>query len=46
MKSIVFNGAGGPEVIEVVDRPVPEITEDDVLIEVVAAGINGPDVMQ
>ena len=46
MKSIVFNGAGGPEVIEMVERPLPNLNEEGVLIEVVAAGINGPDVMQ
>ncbi len=46
MKSITFNGAGGPEVITVSERPIPELTDDGILIEVVAAGINGPDVMQ
>lgn len=46
MKCITFNGAGGPEVITISERPVPELTDDGVLIEVVAAGINGPDVMQ
>ncbi|MFW6768263.1 NAD(P)H-quinone oxidoreductase [Acinetobacter pittii] len=46
MKCITFNGAGGPEVITVSERPMPELTDDAILIEVVAAGINGPDVMQ
>lgn len=46
MKSITFNGAGGPEVITISERPIPELTDDGILIEVVAAGINGPDVMQ
>ncbi|MBJ8417423.1 NAD(P)H-quinone oxidoreductase [Acinetobacter courvalinii] len=46
MKCITFNGAGGPEVITVSERPMSELTDDGVLIEVVAAGINGPDVMQ
>lgn len=46
MKCITFNGAGGPEVITISERPVPELTDDGILIEVVAAGINGPDVMQ
>lgn len=46
MKCITFNGAGGPEVITVRERPMPELTDDGILIEVVAAGINGPDVMQ
>ncbi len=46
MKCITFNAAGGPEVITVSERPMPELTDDGILIEVVAAGINGPDVMQ
>lgn len=46
MKCITFNGAGGPEVNTVSERPMPELTDDGILIEVVAAGINGPDVMQ
>ncbi|MDQ9721539.1 NAD(P)H-quinone oxidoreductase [Acinetobacter baumannii] len=46
MKCITFKGAGGPEVITVSERPMPELTADGILIEVVAAGINGPDVMQ
>ncbi|MFV5359856.1 NAD(P)H-quinone oxidoreductase [Acinetobacter oleivorans] len=46
MKCITFNGAGGPEVITVSERPMPGLTDDGILIEVVAAGINGPDVMQ
>lgn len=46
MKCITFNGAGGPEVITVSERPMPELTDDGILIEVVEAGINGPDVMQ
>ncbi len=46
MKCITFDGAGGPEVITVSERPMPELTDDGILIEVVANGINGPDVMQ
>lgn len=46
MKCITFNGAGGSEVITVSERPMPELKDDGILIEVVAAGINGPDVMQ
>ncbi|GAA5630143.1 quinone oxidoreductase 1 [Acinetobacter calcoaceticus] len=46
MKCITFNGAGGPEVIMVSERPMPELSDEGILIEVVAAGINGPDVMQ
>jgi putative PIG3 family NAD(P)H quinone oxidoreductase len=37
---------GGPEVLQLVERPVPEPGADEVLIRVAAAGVNRPDVMQ
>ncbi|HEU0100568.1 MAG TPA: NAD(P)H-quinone oxidoreductase [Allosphingosinicella sp.] len=37
---------GGPEVLQPVERPVPEPGADEVLIRVSAAGVNRPDVMQ
>lgn len=37
---------GGPEVLRLVERPVPEPGPDEVLIEVEAAGVNRPDVVQ
>jgi NADPH2:quinone reductase len=37
---------GSPDVLTPVERPQPEIGADDVLIKVVAAGVNRPDVMQ
>jgi putative PIG3 family NAD(P)H quinone oxidoreductase len=37
---------GGPEVLRPVERPVPEPGPGEVLIEVAAAGVNRPDVMQ
>ncbi|HEX8668152.1 MAG TPA: NAD(P)H-quinone oxidoreductase [Allosphingosinicella sp.] len=37
---------GGPEVLERVERPVPNPGPGEVLIQVAAAGINRPDVMQ
>ena len=46
MKQIYFDGAGGPEVIRVGEAPVPEPGEGKVLIEVVAAGVNRPDIFQ
>jgi NADPH2:quinone reductase len=39
-------GAGGPEVLQPVERPLPEPAEGEVLIRVAAAGVNRPDVMQ
>jgi putative PIG3 family NAD(P)H quinone oxidoreductase len=38
--------AGGPEVLQPVERPVPEPGDGEVLIRVGAAGVNRPDVMQ
>ena len=38
--------AGGPEVLLPVERPVPAAGPGEVLIEVAAAGVNRPDVMQ
>jgi putative PIG3 family NAD(P)H quinone oxidoreductase len=37
---------GGPEVLVAVERPVPRPGPGEVLIEVAAAGVNRPDVMQ
>ncbi|HEX8585308.1 MAG TPA: NAD(P)H-quinone oxidoreductase [Allosphingosinicella sp.] len=38
--------AGGPEVLQPVERPVPVPDESELLIRVEAAGVNRPDVMQ
>jgi putative PIG3 family NAD(P)H quinone oxidoreductase len=46
MKQIHFEGAGGPEVIRVGEAPVPSPGPGKVLVEVVAAGVNRPDVIQ
>ena len=37
---------GGPEVLALVERPVPQPGPDEVLIQVAAAGVNRPDVLQ
>ncbi|MBU6449706.1 MAG: NAD(P)H-quinone oxidoreductase [Rhodospirillales bacterium] len=39
-------GAGGPEVLAIARRPTPIAAAGEVLIEVEAAGVNGPDMMQ
>ncbi len=39
-------GAGGPEVLAIGRRPTPVAAAGEVLIEVEAAGVNGPDIMQ
>ncbi|MGO4327200.1 NAD(P)H-quinone oxidoreductase [Cupriavidus sp. 2TAF22] len=37
---------GGPEVLVPTQRPVPRPKPDEVLIRIIAAGVNGPDVFQ
>ena len=46
MTVIEAKGSGGPEVLVPGTRPVPEPGPGEVLIEVAAAGINRPDVLQ
>ena len=46
MREIIFEGAGGPEVIKLREAPVPAPGPRKVLVEVVAAGINRPDCIQ
>lgn len=46
MRAVVITAPGGPEVLQVMERPMPKIGEGQVLIEVCAAGINRPDIFQ
>ncbi len=46
MQAIEIAEAGGPEVLRIADFPVPEPGDGEVLIKVMAAGVNRPDVMQ
>lgn len=46
MTAIDPAGAGGPEILEPVQRPVPKPGRDQYLIRVAAAGVNRPDVAQ
>ena len=46
MNAIVITAAGGPEVLQMEDRPQPVIAATEVLVKVAAAGINRPDVYQ
>ncbi len=46
MKAVEISRPGGPEVLEPVERPRPDPGPGEVLIEVAAAGVNGPDLMQ
>lgn len=46
MKAIVISQPGGPEVLQLAERPVPVPTHGEVRIRVHAAGVNRPDVAQ
>lgn len=46
MRQVRFTGPGGPEVVVLETAPVPKPGPGQVLIEVVAAGINRPDCIQ
>ena len=46
MIAIDPDAPGGPEVLRPVERPVPRPAAGEVLIEVAAAGVNRPDVLQ
>ena len=46
MRAIEISGPGGPDVLRLVDRPVPQPGPDEVLVRVAAAGVNRPDVLQ
>jgi len=46
MKAIDPEAPGGPEVLRLVERPVPVPGAGEVLIRVAAAGVNRPDVLQ
>lgn len=46
MKAIVITSAGGPEVLQIEERPRPIVGATEVLVKVSAAGINRPDVYQ
>jgi NADPH:quinone reductase len=46
MSCVVFKGGGGIEVIGMDTRPCPRPAPGEILIEVVAAGINRPDLLQ
>ena len=46
MLAIEISAPGGPDVLVPAERPMPSIAVGDVLIKVVAAGVNRPDVSQ
>jgi putative PIG3 family NAD(P)H quinone oxidoreductase len=46
MRAIVAPEPGGPEKLQIITRPVPTPSDDEVLIKVKAAGVNRPDCIQ
>ena len=46
MRAIEITQPGKPEVLQLCERPLPELKPGEVLIKVHAAGINRPDVLQ
>lgn len=46
MKAVEAPEPGGPEALKLVERPVPRPGAGEVLIEVAAAGVNRPDILQ
>ncbi len=46
MKAVEITKAGGPEVLQITDRPRPVADYDRVIIKVAYAGVNRPDALQ
>lgn len=46
IKSIIYNEPGSAEVLRIVEREKPRCDSNEVLIKVVASGINKPDIFQ
>ena len=46
MTAVEIHEPGPPQVLRAVERPVPQPGAGEVLIQVAAAGVNRPDVLQ
>ena len=46
MRAVEITEPGGPDVLKRVERPKPKVQSGEVLIEIVAAGVNRPDCLQ
>ena len=46
MRAIEISAPGGPEVLRLVERPIPTPGSGEVLVRVEAAGVNRPDILQ
>lgn len=43
MKKVIFEQHGGPEVLKIIDAPIPEPAPGEILIQMKSAGISRPD---
>lgn len=46
MRAVEITKAGGPEVLAICERPVPQPLHEEILIKIEAAGVNRPDALQ
>jgi NADPH2:quinone reductase len=46
MKAVIIPQPGAPDVLHIAERPIPAYSANEVLVKVMAAGINRPDVAQ
>src|SRR5215207_8051149 len=46
MRAVIYEGAGGPEVISIGDVPKPEVRPEHIRVRVHAAGVNRADLIQ
>ncbi len=46
MRAVIYDGAGGPEVITIGEVPKPEVGKDHIRVKVHAAGLNRADLIQ
>src|SRR5947199_7610948 len=46
MRAVEISRPGGPEVLQLAERPMPVPKPHEILIKVAAAGVNRPDVLQ
>ncbi|MEL7429946.1 MAG: NAD(P)H-quinone oxidoreductase [Pseudomonadota bacterium] len=46
MRTIEMKEKGGPEVLHIGNREIPEIGDHQILVRTLACGVNGPDMMQ
>ena len=46
MLAVDYDEPGGAEVLKLTKTNIPNISEDEVLIKVISAGVNRPDIIQ